>query len=142
MLHLIHPALVHFAVAFLIAGAVCECWGLAARRESVVEWGSRVLLFGLGSSLLAVVSGYLAANTAEFPMSAQDLLVAHERTGLVLLAAVLISQFWKAWTGGKIQGGGRWFYMFLLLLVVALTIYSALLGGRMVYGHGVGVVAG
>ena len=90
MLHLFHPAVVHFPVALLVLGGLCEAGGLLA-------W------------IPTVVTGYLAANTVLLSGPARPVFDLHELNG--------------------------W------LIGVALVAWGAWLGGEMVYGHGVGVIA-
>jgi len=140
MLHLIHPAFVHFSVAFVVAGGIAEIWGLLGANDAVRRWGAILLLVGLASLVPTVVSGYLAANSLEIPGATMDLLDAHEQNAWILLGLLFASQFWKAWCGGEIPQRGRLFYAALLLATVLLALYGAWLGGRMVYGHGIGVL--
>ena len=140
MFHLVHPALVHFSVAFVVAGGVTEVWGLATGRAALQRWGATLLLVGLGSLVPTIASGYLADNTLDLSGAPKSLLEAHERNGWILLGLLLATQFWKAWRGGTLGERERWIYAVTLVGVIALTVYSAWLGGRMVYGHGVGVL--
>jgi uncharacterized membrane protein len=140
MLHFIHPALVHFSVTFVVAGGGCEAIGLLFHRKSLTRWGSSLLLVGLASLVPTIASGILAANTLVLPAGTEELLAAHERNGWFLLGMLLASQFWKAWCGGKVAPPLDRLYALLLIATVALAIYGAWLGGRMVYGHGIGVL--
>ncbi len=139
MLHLVHPALVHFGVAFVLTGALLESYGLFADREDPRRWGG--LLWGVGTIVIVAViaSGYVAANSVELPAAAVETLNDHERQGWILLAVLVLLQFWKGWYRGRLpQGQRRWFAL-ALWVAVALVLYSALLGGRLVYRFGVGV---
>ncbi len=139
MLHLFHPAFLHFSVAFIVAGGVAEAWGLVADRESPRRFGATLLLIGLVSLVPTIATGYLAANTSGLPEDGGLLLGAHERNGWILLGLLVGSQFWKAWFRGELPASHRPFYVAVLIAVVLLTAYSAWLGGRMVYGQGYGV---
>ena len=139
MLHLIHPALVHFAVALLLLGATVEAVALLAGRDVVARWGGSLVLVGLAALVPAIGSGYLAANTVDVPKAAQGLLDLHELNGWILLALAFASQFWKAWAGGLLPERQRRAYVALLLAVVAAAAWSAWLGGQMVYVQGIGV---
>lgn len=140
MLHLFHPGLVHFSVAFIVVGGCAEVWGLASGRDRARDWGSTLVLAGLVSLVPTLASGYLAANTLEVPDEATALLASHERNGWILLAMLLATQFWKGWCGGRIPDRQRWTYAVVLLATVLMAVYSAWLGGRMVYGQAVGVL--
>ncbi len=139
MLHLFHPALVHFAVAFLIVGGATEAIGILARREAAERFGGALTLVGTGALLPTIVAGYLAENTLSPPPAAVATLEAHERVALVLLATFLIALLWKAWDRGRVREELRPFYAAWLLFGVGLTAAAAFLGGELVYLHGLGV---
>lgn len=139
MLHLIHPALVHFSVALIVLGGGSEVWGILTGKEPVTRWGSRLVLIGLASLVPTIATGYVAANSVSVPDGARDLLDSHERNGWFLLGLLLAGQFWKAWCGGRLSGLQQKLYAVLMTAVVLLAAYGAWLGGQMVYTHAVGV---
>ena len=139
MWHLFHPAIVHFAVAFLVTGGLVEAWGLLADRERAARFGAVLVIAGTISLVPTVASGYLASSVLDAPAEAEALLEWHERTGLALIGVFLVLQVWKGWNQGRIPEGQRKLYALALLLAVALAVYGAVLGGELVYVHGVGV---
>lgn len=141
MFHLFHPAFVHFSVAFLVAGPLAESWGLLADRDGPRRFGSVLVLLGLACLVPTILTGTIAANSVDMPAAAHVVLDGHERAAWILLAVFLAGQFWKASYRGVLPPGQRKGYATYLVLAMALTIYTALLGGRLVYGHGVGVEA-
>ncbi len=140
MLHLIHPAFVHFSIALLILGGVIEAAGLFASREPLARFGGTLLVLGTLSLVPTIVTGFLAANTVTPGDGATGLLGSHERNGLLLLGCFVALQFWKAWYRGQLPASQRRLYAVLLLVGVLLVGYSAWLGGQLVYLHGVGVL--
>jgi hypothetical protein len=84
VLHLVHPALVHFTVAFLVAGALLESWGLLRRRPAVARWGGGLTIAGTVAVVPTIAAGYLAANSLTVADDAQRLLDRHESVGLML----------------------------------------------------------
>jgi len=140
MLHLFHPAMVHFAVAFLIVGGVGEAWGMLAGRERLARFAGVLVVIGTTSLIPTIVTGYLAANTVELGDAARPVLDAHERNGIFLLGVFVAALFWKGWNRGEIPRTQRPWYAILLLVGVLLAVYSALLGGDLVYNKGVGVL--
>lgn len=139
MSHLVHPALVHFAVAFIVAGGLLEAGGLLARHAGATRFGGRLVVAGAIVLVPTIVSGYVAANTVDFTPAALRVLDDHERNGVILILACLGLLFWKGWLRGEVSGRARLPYVVALLATVGLAVWSALLGGRLVYGHGVGV---
>jgi len=139
MFHLFHPALVHFAVAFLVGGGLCEAWGLLGRRPAVERFGATLVLVGTASLVPVLFSGYLAANSVDFTPQAARVLDLHETSAWLIAAVFVAALFWKGWCRGEIPASQRPSYALLLLVAVLLTAYGALLGGEMVYVHAVGV---
>lgn len=138
-MYLLHPAFVHFSVACVTLGGACEIAGLLLRRAGLARWGGQLLLVGLGSLVPTLVSGYLAANTANVGESGRALLGAHERNGWIVFALLLGTQFAKAWHAGRLpQRWDRW-YALALALAVLFTCYNAWIGGQLVFAHGIGV---
>ena len=137
-LHLLHPGLVHLTVALLMVGAVAEAAGLLGGRQGMARFGGTAVLFGAASLVPTIASGYLAANTVRLSDAAHQALERHEKVGLTLAAFFLAMVLWKAARRGKIPPGEHRAYAVLLLLGAALVAWSAILGGDLVYGHGVG----
>ena len=139
MLHLLHPAAVHFSVAFLVAGGLGESLGILLRRPGVERWSGTLVLVGTISLVPTVVTGFLAENVLAPSDALLPILALHERMGLVILGAFLLLLLWKAWGRGVVPQGQRVAFAIALLAAVGLVLYGALLGGRMVYGWGLGV---
>ena len=139
MLHLLHPALVHFAIAFLVVGPALESWGVLARRETAARFGSVLTIAGMAALAPTIVAGYLAANALAVEGATRAALDRHESFGLMLLGVCLAVALARAWMRGRIEGGARVPYVIGLWVVIALAGTTALLGGRLVYGLGVGV---
>jgi len=139
VLALIHPALVHFSVALLVVGGLIEAWGLLGRSERARSFGAPLTLAGTISLVPTVAAGFLAINSVALPPGAERIAARHETVGLLVLALFVASQFWKGWVGGRLPDSQRAAHAALLVAGVLLLIYGALLGGELVYAHGVGV---
>ncbi len=140
MFHLIHPAFVHFSIAFLVFGALSEAVGLLGRRERVARFGNALVLLGTASLPIAIITGYVAANSLDQPLGrAGVLLWTHERNGWIVMGLFFGTQFWKAWNRGELPGAQRPLYAVAVLAAAAFTVFSAYLGAEMVYGYGIGV---
>lgn len=140
-MHLFHPAVVHFSVALIVLGGLVEVWGLLRQSDVATRFGERLLVLGGISLLPALFTGYLAANSLDVGAAAKPLLDAHERNAWILLGLLVVALFWKGWFRGRLPAAQQRLFALLLLLIVGLTVWSAVLGGDMVYGHGVGVAA-
>lgn len=138
-LHLIHPVLVHFSVAFLVVGGVVEAVGILRRLPVWQRMGSAASLLGVGFLVATVASGFLAANSVPLPAGAHADLEDHERAGLILLAGWLLLVLWKAWHRGKLPETQSKMFAWIVMIAVVFTFWVAYLGGHLVYHLGVGV---
>jgi len=141
MLHLIHPALVHATVAFLIVGGMAEVYGIVRRRESVERWGGTLVVAGTVLLLPTIAAGFLAQNMLTLNVAQASALDDHERLGLLVLGVFIPLLVVKAWGRGRPPERARGFYAVGLLGGVLLAVAAAYVGGFMVYGLGVGVAA-
>jgi len=141
-LHLVHAALVHVPVAFLVLGGLTEAIGLVGRSTRVARFGGGLVLVGAVAVVPTIATGFLAANVVTLSAEAYETLEAHERNGWFVLAAFAVLVIWKAWNRGEVPERMRIAYALALVAGVALVVWGAVLGGRLVYGHGVGVGAG
>jgi uncharacterized membrane protein len=139
MLHLLHPPTVHFAVAFLVLGGLCEAWGILGGNDRYERFGGVLVLIGTVCLILTVATGLLAAKVAALPDGVSDDLTLHERIGYAILGLFGLCAFAKAWVGGTLKGRARTIYAVALLVGVGLVIFGAFQGGHLVYQHGVGV---
>jgi uncharacterized membrane protein len=139
VLHLLHPALVHFSVALLVLGGVGESVGILTRRRAWEQLGGTLVLLGTASLLPTVVTGLLAQNSLDPGGEVRSVLDVHERVGFLLLGSFTSLLLWKAWGGGRIPDRQRAWFAIALLAAVGLVVYGAYLGGQMVYGWGLGV---
>jgi uncharacterized membrane protein len=139
MLHLFHPACVHFTVALLTLGGVWEAWGHFTGGETSVRRGGVVTIVGTLTLLPTLVTGYLAANSVPVPETAKTVFSLHELNGWVVAGLFVGLLFWKGWFRGSIPEAQRRYYGAALLLGVLLVGYGAFLGGDLVYTHGTGV---
>jgi uncharacterized membrane protein len=134
---------VHFALAFAVTGALTEAAGILAARERLERFGGTLVLLGTAAVVLAVATGYLAANTApglleDVPSAA---LYGHERFALLGASALLLLVVWKGTGGGRIAPPLRTLYALALIVTAMLLLWAALLGGTLVYEHGVGILS-
>lgn len=141
ILHLVHPACVHFTIAFLVAGGIAEAWGAVSGRAGMERFGGMLVLLGSACLLVTIVTGFVAANTVDLPARAAGAMELHERMGLALGALFLVALAWKGWARGQIPERQKTAYAMLLAVGVTLVLGTAWMGGRLVYGEGIGVLA-
>ena len=60
VLHLVHPVLVHFTIAFLVVGGLVEAYGIAVARERPERFGGALTVLGTIALVPTIVAGFLA----------------------------------------------------------------------------------
>ncbi len=141
-LQLVHAALVHVPVAFLVVGGSIEALALLGRRARAARFGGGLVLVGAIALVPTIAAGFLAENIVRLSPEAHATLEAHERNGWLVLAAFAGLVIWKAWNRGEVPERVRIPYALALFAGVSLVVWGAVLGGELVYGYGVGVGVG
>lgn len=130
----LHPALVHFPIALLPVALATDALGSLLRDDSLHEVGRCGMALVAGGGAIAAVSGLAAQHAVDADHPAYDVLITHRTLNvgaLVVTSALALSR-----APASRPGAG---YFTAGLAALGLTVYSAYLGGRMVYEHGVGV---
>ena len=131
----IHPLIVHFPIALLLAAALMYWLGFFARREAWLWTGLWMLVLGTLGAAAAVATGlYSAPGVMLAPSVKAALLVYHKRimiAVLILSAALTVG----AAAARPMPARGRGAFLALLVLAVALIAKGADYGGRMVYDY-------
>ena len=140
----LHPAAVHFPIAFLIAGAAAAGARLSRRAP---EWRAHaeswLLWLGTASAWAALGLGLLAEKTAPHVPPAWEVLAEHETLAWRTVAAFTALSALRAYAvkkgldSGKIRGAQA----VLWVLGLAFLLATAMHGAELVYGFGMGVGA-
>jgi uncharacterized membrane protein len=101
VLHLIHPALVHATLAFLVAGGVVEAYGIAKGREGAERFGGILVVAGTISLVPTIAAGFLAENALTLTPAGGEAVDDHERLGLLVLGVFVPLLLVKAWGRGR-----------------------------------------
>ena len=134
----IHPSLVHFPIALLIAGLCTDLYARARRSLSAGHVATGLYVAGVVAGLVTGLAGVLAFYTVPSAHTEQ----AHDQVlwhlGLALAAVVLFAVVaWVRWRGwGELPSVGA-----LVVSVVAVGLLTAAgyLGGHIVYHGAMGV---
>ena len=129
-----HPAVVHFPIALVPVSVVADTIGTMT-DEPRWSWMGRVLLTtAAGGAAAAATTGLIAQEEVRTSDQAHAMLVTHRTlnagAGVVIMALAF---------GRRHRERATWAEIALGVFTVGMLTYSAWLGGRMVYEHGVGV---
>lgn len=140
----LHPALVHFpiaftsgAVAFIAIGTLFRKWSCAAQCLVMGRW----MLWGAALfALIAAIFGWFAFNSVAHDEASHAAMILHRNWAVGALIALLALAAWDVWRerSGTMPSKG-----FLVLLVAAwlLVTITAWHGAELVYRYGLGVLS-
>jgi len=136
---LLHPPVVHFAIALTITGFIFEVLYLITKKESFKHAGFWTFVFGALSVVLAALTGHLAEEAVEEIArgTAHDILETHEELGNILAGVFAILGIFRVFV--YLTDNMKLYYAYLVgaLVSVLLIAYQGNLGGKLVYEHGV-----
>jgi len=136
----IHPIIVHFPIALLIAAFVFDASGVVLRRDELTRVGWWCHAVGTIFLIAAVASGLFAKGNIVIDSAALATLDAHEQLAFLSSSTFVVLLFWRV--GLKTKLPERMWLLFwgLYLLGVSAIILGAWYGGEMVFRFGLGVV--
>ena len=137
-----HPITVHFPIALLMAALFTELLAILFRKS----WLHGISLWNLGlgvaGAAVAVLTGRSAMATAKHSMEIFQVMQLHERLGYIILVLSASAFLGRLVVRDRLTATQRWTVLLLLGLGCGLMVFSAHLGGRLVYEYGVGGVYG
>ncbi|MBT3601959.1 MAG: DUF2231 domain-containing protein [Candidatus Latescibacteria bacterium] len=135
-----HPLIIHFPIALLIVGTLCDAIGILGKRDFFLRTGFLLFALGAFTCILAALTGDHVADTAQHISGIYDDLDWHDTLGTATaLIAVLLTltrahlTFKKRFTGTV-----QYIYLFIGIAVAILVGASGYTGGRLVYDYGAG----
>lgn len=132
--HELHPSLIHAPLAFLPAAAVIDLVAYGSKDRAWARFGQRMWVTATASAAIAGIAGLAASQEikARSPQ-ARDTLFIHGLGNTLLLGSALGITIWRS-THRPSLGQCA-----LALVACGTALYTAWLGGELVYSQGVGV---
>ncbi|RMF56809.1 MAG: DUF2231 domain-containing protein [Calditrichaeota bacterium] len=137
----LHPVIVHLVIAVLSIAITVDFLYLFTKKQRFWKLASILLLIGTGMSIIAVLSGQSAYDLAIIPEGVKSLVRHHRSSGKMtmwLFLVVITIRFlfhYLEWFSNRV----KWFYYLLLAVALFYLFRTGIMGGEMVYIHGVGV---
>ena len=130
----IHPSIVHFPIAVLPVAIGADLLGRLTGSRTLSEIGRMLMPVAAAGAAVSAVTGLIAQEEVQASGVASDLLVTHRNLN-VSLTAITALMAARRWNEDEAGAG----YLALGLAGLGALSYSAYLGGKMVYEHGLGV---
>jgi uncharacterized membrane protein len=126
------PTLFAVSVAFDLLGA-------ALNRPAFRTTGFWTLIAGVLGSVLAVASGLIAEDSIEHSEAVHQIMERHETWAISVSVLFALLAVWRIWRRGALPGPERAIYLVLACVGALGVLYTAHLGGTLVFRHGAGV---
>jgi uncharacterized membrane protein len=131
-----HPLVVHFPIAFLYGAALLYFIAWMARRDSIAWAALWLLALGLLSAAIAVGTGWWSAGGVMLdPSVKENVLEPHMRLMFATSALAALLTLWAVIRRPMPVSAARYFFLFGLLVMIALMTKGADYGGIMVYDY-------
>ena len=141
----LHPLIIHFPIALLFAAAMVDLVDAIFERPAWLGSGAASLyLVGAGATVVAYLTGQQAAATVFVPGMAHPIVEDHRAWALLtvwyvgIVAVVRLSALLAGFPRARVH---RVVLLTAALIGVLLLQQTAERGARLVYQHGVGVIA-
>lgn len=141
----LHPLVIHFPIVLLITAVACDLVDVVLHRPAWLGAAAASLYAaGAVAAVTAYLTGKNAAATVLIPGMAQPIVQEHQWWALVtasyfgLFAAVRLVALFRGFPRRRLY---RVLFLVAGLIGVVLLQQTAERGARLVYQHGVGVVA-
>lgn len=139
-MHPIHPMIVHFPIALLLASCLFDALALRWRGEQFRDTGLSLLVVGLLAAGVAVLTGHFAEEAVEHSGIPKEAIERHEEFGFAV--------FWLflALLGLRVAMYRGWMREQPKLMLVLglggamLMVAASYFGGELVYRFGAGVM--
>jgi len=134
-----HAALNDFpSLLFVLAFGFNIAAGVA-KRDSLATVAFWSLIVGAGGGVLAMMSGLRAANTIDHGGSVHLVMTRHQTLAITLTVFFVALAGWQLWRRVAMTTGERRIFMTLSGVGVLLVLWTAHLGGAVVYEFGGGL---
>ena len=129
-----HPALVHLPIALLPLAVGADVVGSVTGNEPVLSFGQKAICIAAAGAVAYAVTGLLAGEEVNVEGALQDMLITHRNLNFI---ATVVASSMALWRVNHRKPNAA--YLGVGARGVGVLAYTAYLGGKLVYGVGVGV---
>lgn len=135
-----HPQLVHFPIAMMVgAGLFIVISLFCSKNEIFKDVSFWMMTVGIAGIIAAIISGLMQEDSLVQNHEIHELMELHEKLGFILAFLFGVLYVWILMRRKKMQKSEHVSFAIVMLLVCVLMVYSANLGGKLVFEHGAGV---
>ena len=136
----LHPSIVHFPIALLVAAGICYLVSLFLPGKKLEIMGFLLHAAGMVGCIAAILTGDYAESSMIQTPEIHEMVETHEQLGTLSTYAFGILGVWAFLRQKSNIFIEKVVFTGLFLAVIGVLGYSAHLGGEMVYEKGAGVL--
>jgi uncharacterized membrane protein len=135
-----HPLVVHFPLALLLTSVVAALYAAARGAGAVAGFARALLWLGTAACAVAVITGFLAAQSVAPVKAAADTIHEHQNFAYALLALAATLSGWSfvAWMRTHAAPRPTSLWVAAQVALGVLLVLTGRDGGRLVHNYGVG----
>ena len=134
-----HAALNDLPVALLLASVIFDLLGAVLKKETMKAAGYWTLIGGLVGGGLAAIAGLMAEKVAEHGEETHAMMETHETFAFVTVGLFVALAVWRTARRGMLGKQEQTIYSTAGIIGAGLLIFTANLGGRLVWDRGMGL---
>lgn len=136
-----HPIIVHFAIALLSIAVITDLIYLISKKEHFMQISTYLLLTGTVSAIAAVLTGHQAEEAVIKTPEVEALISSHKNSGeITMWIFIIVTALRFLYIKFKLfEKPIKWIYYMISIMALAFLLRTGILGGEMVYIHGVGI---
>lgn len=136
-----HPIIVHFAIALLSIAIITDLIYLISKKEHFMQIATYLLLTGTVSAIAAVLTGHQAEEAVLKTPEIEALISAHKNSGeITMWIFIAVAALRFPYIKFKLfEKPLKWIYYLGSIIALTFLLRTGILGGEMVYIHGVGI---
>jgi uncharacterized membrane protein len=136
----IHPMIVHFPIALIIASVVLGILSRITKIERFSYSAHYVMIFGVISGYIAIIFGYFAFKKIGAVYEVvENIALIHSVLGVIVIALFTVLLIMKGEINWLQLGKENIPEIVSCIVGIVLLLWIAALGGKMVYEYGVAV---
>ena len=136
----VHPLFVHFPIALLSLFFIVDLVSSLANKSNWRDAASWFLYCGALFSGVTVAAGLIAAGSVAHGGDVHEIMENHEHLGISVFLLASALAVWRRMAKQRISGPANTLHLLCAAILALLLIFTADLGGLMVYNYGVAVV--
>lgn len=134
----LHAALNDLPAALLLASLIFELLGALLKRDALKAAAFWTLVGGVLGALAAAGAGLMAEKRIDQSPMAHDLIERHETLALVVMGIFALLLLWRI-VRRVLAKQEQTIYLTINAVGVVLLLITSNVGGKLVFGHGLGI---